>query len=584
MTFSKYNIDFLDSKDWVKDFYKINYNKSSDDKNFNDTSSDLTEEEFLKQIEVNNFQMDKDLDKVRGLDKAVDKVIEVMNNKQKILLVTDYDCDGITSAITLTKYFQEVLKYSNTETLVNERKYGNGVNETLLKKILDIDAMTKVALVITADHGMTNNKEYATMKLHGIETIVTDHHTVPANYPTAAYEVINMQRDMSDYTTCISGCNTAFLLCVGIHKKLNKDLKDLDILLPYVGISNVVDQMPLYNLQNRRLVQTGMNVHNRRQDEELNILTDILSISPLVRHRNISWNIGPFFNSGNRCGTEDTILKGFTAEKEIRKNKLLYAMQENDRRKASQKSIIDAAVEQINQVYPNLEHTYGVVATITTPYGIAGPTASKIKEIFNKPAIVFKYNADNTLLIGSGRTHFNLNLLQLLQDLKEEHPDVVVKAAGHKGACGVEINATQLNKFREIFSKAVGEAIGFSIPAVKKTVLAYIKPQDVNMALAYQVEKLGPFGNYWEEPLFITKMKFKNSLALPFGRKCTFYRCNRTTINMTYYYNNPDITPANWNDIIVKDTDYWIVFKIAVSYYNKRHFLSVVIEDIFKDE
>ena len=584
MTFSKYNIDFLDSKDWVKDFYKLNYNKSSEDKKFNDTSSDLSEDEYLNQIEINNYQMDKDLDKIYGLDKAVDKVIEVMSNNKKILLVTDYDCDGLTSAITLTKYFKEILKYHNTETIANERKYGNGINETLLKNILDIDAMTKVALVITADHGMTNNKEYATMKLHGIETIVTDHHSIPSNYPTAAYSVINMQHDLSKYTTCVSGCNTAFLLCVGIHKKLNKDLKELDILLPYVGLSNVVDQMPLYNLQNRRLIKSGINVHNRRLDNELNMLTDILSMSPIIRHRNMSWDLGPFFNSGNRCNTENTILKGFTDEVEVRKSKLLYAMQENDRRKRSQKSIIEEAVEQVNNSYSDMSKTYGIVATIITPYGIAGPTASKLKDTFNRPTIVFKANADNTLLIGSGRTHFNLDLLKILQDIKNEHPEVVVKAAGHKGACGVEIYSTQLEAFRKLFSDEVGKSIGYEIKPSRKLVLAYIKPEDVNMSLAYKCEKLGPYGNGWEEPLFLTKMKFKNSLALPFGRKCTFYRLNRTTVNMTYYYNSTEITPSNWNEKIKPEEYYWVVFKTTISYYNKRRFLSLVIEDIFKDE
>ena len=590
---SKYGIIYTGEKeDWIKEFYNSNIKKTieSGDKVYDYESTFNTDNESLttlrEQYIYPKVDLTFELDKYKDID-VVNKIIKLMEDKKKILCACDYDCDGLTSGIVLFKYFNNILKYEYVEALPNQRKNGNGFNSEYTQEILDMNREEKIALIITSDHASNDDVNLTILKNQGaILTLVTDHHECPEG--TRARNVIgfiNPMREDNFVFKGISGCHVAFNLCVAIHRALGRDEQELYPLLPYVGISTVVDQMPLNNIHNRAIYNVGMRQLAKREDYSFNRLEKMLSLPKVPKDKNISWSIGPFFNSGNRCSTERTVFRGFIEPEDNIERFLVYANQENNRRKANQREVVAQAITKVDEVYPDMSNVFGIVVDIVTDYGIAGPVASQVGETYNRPTIVFRANKDNTILMGSGRNILNINLLGILQDLKALRPDIVIKAAGHMGACGVEIYTQYLDEFRKIFSDRVREELNGKIPVSDLNVLTYINPARLSLAFALQIESLAPFGNKWDTPLFITKMKFKSAFNAGKSKFCNFYRFGNTTITGIYNFErNNGLTIANWNEKMIPDKNYYVVFSAALGFYRNKYSLDLSIKDIIPIE
>ena len=279
---SKHNINYSGEKeDWVKEYYYTNIDNAiaSDDILYSKPNNkDMDKEFLLKSFLYPKYELEFDLDKYTGLNQAVDTVIEVLNREGRILCLSDYDCDGLTSGIVLYRYFKEILGYSNLVLLPNQRKNGNGINKVLLEEIKHLDTTTfHIDLIITSDHASLNEAEVAILKNeNGIDTVITDHHVAPLE--TRATTVSGFLNPMVEDNVFqgVSGCHVAFNLCVGIHRKLGKDLKELYRLLPYVGISTVIDQMPLNNIHNRATVLYGVREASKLKDSYLIVLSKLL--------------------------------------------------------------------------------------------------------------------------------------------------------------------------------------------------------------------------------------------------------------------------------------------------------------------
>ena len=101
----------------------------------------------------------RDLNDIEPASKLFYRYLQ--DTDSKIILVTDYDCDGVSSALVLTKFLQGLsVDTSRYITIVNQRKWSNGLNDNLMKEILDIRYNKWVSdkiLLITADMCSSDN-------------------------------------------------------------------------------------------------------------------------------------------------------------------------------------------------------------------------------------------------------------------------------------------------------------------------------------------------------------------------------------------------------------------------------------------
>ena len=128
---SKRNINYTGEKeDWVKEYYYANIDSSlaSEDILYSKPNDITIPRDFLlKSYLYPKYELDFDLDNYAGLEQAVNSVVDVINRGGRILCLSDYDCDGLTSGIVLYKYLKEILGHNNVALLPNQRKNGNGI-------------------------------------------------------------------------------------------------------------------------------------------------------------------------------------------------------------------------------------------------------------------------------------------------------------------------------------------------------------------------------------------------------------------------------------------------------------------------
>lgn len=549
---------------------------------------DITNYEY---IEPRLYEPDYDLEKLEDVFQGAVLMEQVIQEQGHIALVTDYDTDGITSAVVLTRYFRDILKYPKDKytTIVNRRNDGNGFNPTLCKRVLDVHNEKSINLIITADHGITNNKEIGIFKNHGIKFLLTDHHELQEdNYPSNADVVIDVMRKDSTYFKGTSGCHVAFLLCLSHYLINNSDLGPMKLLYSYVGISTVVDQMPMWNKHNRNATIAGMNMLNTGLDENFKRFKSYFDSPICFKYKNLGWTIGPYINSGNRCGTEDNVFTSLISrDGEEAKRNLAYAYNANLEKKDASKELTASLIEEVIREYSSKEEDYkfGIVGVINTDFGIAGPLAGRLGQQVNRPTIVFRYNENTDMLLGSGRAILNIDILNVLKDMIANVPEFeyTVRASGHAGACGVSVPKSQLELFKKQFSLYVKKHLNGVIPKDILSITNYhvIQPKDIDLSLALKVESLGPFGRDWSEPIFLSVLKYRSSFKIGTNRLATFYKTDRSTIDGVYYFDrNNGINITNWEGKIIADKYYIVLYTLQLGYFRKKYKLDMTIKDI----
>ena len=186
------------------------------------------------------------------MDKAVERIIRAIENKEKIIIYGDYDVDGITSSVVFKSFLEE--RGLKTDIYIpNRLDEGYGLNETALKEIAD----KGYKLMITVDCGITGNKEVDLANSLGLDVVITDHHEPSKTIPNAI-AVVDAKREDNKYPfRGLAGVGVTFKAIQAISQKMNlpaeANLKYLDI----VCIGTISDIVPLQD-ENRVISQLGL--------------------------------------------------------------------------------------------------------------------------------------------------------------------------------------------------------------------------------------------------------------------------------------------------------------------------------------
>lgn len=244
------------------------------------------------------------------MEKAVDRVVKAIQNKEKVTIFGDYDVDGITSSSILHRF----LKECGLETKIyipNRISEGYGLNEEAIRKI----ANEKTTLIITVDCGITGNKEVELAKSLGIDTVITDHHEPAEELPKAVAVVDCKRKDNTYPFNGLAGCGVAFKLTQGISEKLGipeeKSLKYLDI----VCVGTISDIVPLED-ENRTISKLGLRLLNQTKNPGLKALLESTGYKK-IDSTAVSFGLAPRINACGRMGHEDEALKLFLDRKSV---------------------------------------------------------------------------------------------------------------------------------------------------------------------------------------------------------------------------------------------------------------------------
>ena len=413
------------------------------------------------------------------MDKAINRIIEAIEKKEKLIIYGDYDVDGITSITVLKSFLEE--RGLNIDTYIPNRiDEGYGLN----KKAIETIAKNKYKLIITVDCGISCKNEIDYAKELGIETIVTDHHEVGEELPEALAVVDAKRKDSKYPFRELAGVGVVFKLIQALGIKLNLDEKQYLKYLDIVCIGTISDIVPLID-ENRVIAKLGLLLV--KETKNLGLRSILMSSGyKKIDSSTISFGVAPRINACGRMGDADKALQLFLSKNINEIDKLTYQLNEYNSKR-----------QQIEKENQENKRTI-VVAGNNWHHGVIGIVSSKITDMYFKPSILLCL--DDNEAKGSGRSIPGFDLYKTLQKCQ----NTIDKFGGHAMAIGITIKKENIKEFMELFEKyAQEEHIEDIVPIIP--IDAKIELEDVNKEMVDSLRQLEPFGEANKTPIFLFK-------------------------------------------------------------------------------
>ncbi len=450
---------------------------------------------------------------------AVDRIVSAINKNEKIIIYGDYDVDGITSVSVLYLYIKNFT--NNVEYFIPDRfSQGYGVNENALDFIKNKNCQ----LLITVDTGISavNEIEYANEL--GIDVVITDHHECQQILPNALAIVNPKRRDSKYPFSKLAGVGVVYKLITAIDSVLNTNYADTYIDL--VAIGTVADIMPLLD-ENRYIVKRGIQKISNNSNMGLKCLIDICVASSAINSGTIGFAISPRINAAGRMEKAETAVELFTTEDVDNAQKIATHLCElNTKRQAIENDIYNEAIKIIEDEQLDTRFNALVLWKEGWHSGIIGIVASKLKEKYNKPVVLFSVDE---VAKGSGRSVIPFNLYEAFESIN----DLLIRFGGHKYAAGVLIENSNLKTFRNRLSECVGDFLENNNLSYDIDVECDIPHGLVTYKTAADIALLQPYGKSNEIPVF----RIKNVRIIDI-----YSTSNNKHLRIKFLINNKNIT------------------------------------------
>ncbi|MFA6077199.1 MAG: single-stranded-DNA-specific exonuclease RecJ [Candidatus Paceibacterota bacterium] len=447
---------------------------------------------------------------MRDMEKACVRLFEAIENKQKIVIYADYDCDGIPGAVILNDLFI-LLGYKNYEVYIPQRNSeGYGLNLEAIKKI----AKSGTKLLITIDLGITAVAEVAQLTVDGIDVIITDHHLPRVDASQGgftslilprAYAILNPKVDdprqggASYPEKMLCGAGVVFKFAQGFLKKYGEYFKVREgaekWMLDMAGLATLSDMVPLTG-ENRAIACFGMKVLRKTPRPGLQKLLAKMNIDQRhLSEDDVGFMVTPRLNAASRMDNPMRAFELLATEDEKEGGMLADHLSKiNDERK----TIVTGIMRDVNKKLEAYEHKEVIV--IGNPkwrIGVLGLVAGKISDQYQKPVFVWGKD-ENDCIKGSCRSDGSVSVVELMTATRESFIDF----GGHELAGGFTIHNEKIHFLEEILSATFNK-----VKKIKKeNEVAYDTTSSlgvVNMKNWREIEKLAPFGFGNPKPVFL---------------------------------------------------------------------------------
>lgn len=438
---------------------------------------------------------------MQDMDCAVERIVYALMNKERILIIGDYDVDGITATASIYTFLKQVgagVAYHIPHRI--DEGYGLCADH-----INDIALPNRVQLIITVDNGSSSHAAVQAANSAGIDVIITDHHTISKNLPPAV-AVINPKRsDCDSNLDYLSGVGVVFGLMICLRKKLRekgfwppKKEPDLKTWCDLVALGTIADMVPLI-ADNRILANAGIKRINSSPRPGLKAMLESFGNGKAhIDAEDIAFRLAPRLNAAGRMVHADKAIqllltRNFTTARSLSTE----LNQLNDLRKATENSIFETIEAQIKKTQADQKTI--VVAGPDWHVGVLGIVASKITNRFMKPAIVF--STQNGLAKGSARSIPGVDIYSALATCKDD----LLKFGGHSAAAGVTLTCERFENFKTHFEETI-HRMTQETDFIKKVMIdCEIFFDDIDTLLLDELERLQPFGQSNPAPLFMAK-------------------------------------------------------------------------------
>ena len=429
-----------------------------------------------------------------GMKDAVRRIQMAISKQEKILIFGDYDVDGILSVVTLSKALESL--GGKVDFFIPDRlKEGYGLKE----KYVDLAEQRDASVVISVDCGVKAWAFVEKAGQRGIDVIITDHHLPGASLPKA-WAVLN---------PAIPGSSYPFkkLAGVGVVFKLIQALLDgepqssqLPHYLKLVSIGTVADIAELKD-ENRIFVKLGLKGLEDVRNIGLQKLMDSCGIKGRsVSVGDVGFRIGPRINAAGRLGMTDLAVRLFFSDSIQEVEEITRQLDRlNARRQKIEEKVFNQAKDLVEKRDLAKRYRLLVLGCDEWHRGVIGIVASKIKDVFYRPVILFAYEAGKAF--GSGRSIRDFSLIDCL----EENKDLFHNYGGHTMAVGCELAHEEMANFKDHINAYAHAQITNEQLKRKINIDARVDFTDINLATLDILSLLSPFGLGNPKPVFLTE-------------------------------------------------------------------------------
>jgi single-stranded-DNA-specific exonuclease len=379
---------------------------------------------------------------MRGMKEAVERILQAVSRKEKIVVFGDYDVDGMLSVVMLVKTLRTL--GVEVDYFIPERmKDGYGLKAHHLPRVLEM----KANLLISVDCGIKAFDFVRGARENGLDVIITDHHH-PADGLPEAVAILNPVIESSGYPDQgLAGVGVVFKLIQAIFLRLRIN-RDLTHYLKLVSIGTVADVAELKG-ENRILVREGLKKLKETRTPGLKSLLEICGLNnKRINEVDLGFKLGPRINAAGRLGETDLALQLFFSDSEEECSGLVKRLNElNSTRQRIEEKILKEVVEKIQARNLHQKYRLLVLGSENWHRGVIGIVASRVKDLFYRPVILFAYEGGTAF--GSGRSVPELSLI----DIINECGHLLQNFGGHKQAVGCTLTHDNIPAFKEALNR-----------------------------------------------------------------------------------------------------------------------------------
>lgn len=431
---------------------------------------------------------------MKDMDKAVERILQAFNNKEKILVFGDYDVDGTTSVASMYSFLGNI--YSNIDYYIPHRyKEGYGVS----KAGIDYAATNNFSLIISLDCGIKSIELINYAKTLNIDFIVCDHHLPDDILPNAVAILNAKQKDCTYPFKELCGCGVGFKLMQAISEKLQLDNSTYLQYVDLVATAIAADIVPITD-ENRVLVYYGLKKINETPNTGIKALMQLAAKQKSITVNNLVFIVAPRINAAGRMDDAKKAVQLFIEKDE--KKALEYAEMlhiDNTERREADSNISQEALAIIENDTSFLYRKTTVVFNENWHKGVVGIVASRLIEKYYRPTIVLTKSGE--FISGSARSVAGFNVYEAIHSCKE----YLTTYGGHFAAAGVNLLPEQLNNFSKAFEIAVQKTITPELLIPEIIIDAKINFSEINFSFFNIISQMEPFGPENMRPIFLAE-------------------------------------------------------------------------------
>jgi single-stranded-DNA-specific exonuclease len=379
--------------------------------------------------------------RLADLTPAVDRLLAAIARKELIAIHGDYDVDGVTSTVMLRRAI-ELLGGSVIHFLPERMRDGYGLQSPAVERLHAAGAR----VLVSVDCGIRAGLAARRARELGLDLIISDHHEPEADLPPAL-AVINPKRHDCRYPDKhLAGVGVALKIVQALCQRTGHE-RWLPAFVKIAAIGTVADVVPLVG-ENRVIAKLGLEqLSDARHTVGLRALLEASGLlGKTLDGFHIGFVLAPRINAAGRMSSPDIAARLLLAmdEAQIDEARALAAQlnEENTRRQEEEAAIVSEA-RRIVEADPDVgAHNVLVVSGDGWHRGVIGIVASKLVELFHKPAIVLSCDGDE--VHGSCRSIPAFDMLAALESCGE----LLGRFGGHRQAAGLSLDRGRIAEFR----------------------------------------------------------------------------------------------------------------------------------------